>query len=562
MAGSADREPDMTTSPSLAIEMRGITKRFNGVVANDHVDFDARFGEVHALVGENGAGKSTLMNVLAGRYRPDAGTVAIDGRAVQFHSPRDAIRHGVGMVYQHFMLVEPFTVAENMLLGREGQGTWLETAAVERRIAALGERFGLGVEPRARIWQLSVGEQQRVEILRALYRGARILVLDEPTAVLTPQEATGLIRTLRGMAAEGYCVVFISHKLDEVLAVADRVTVLRRGKSVTTVEARGTDRQSLARLMVGRELAAFVEHPADETAEGRRQRAEGRGQTADGQTDRRADELTCSLSHLPSALCPLPSAVLDLRGVGALGDRGLPALAEIDLGVGRGEILGVAGVAGNGQRELAEVITGLREATSGTIRVGDRDVTNRSPAEIAAAGVAHVPEDRLADGLVPGMDVAGNAILRSYRRPPLARGPLLVPRAIAAFADRLIQDYDVKTPSRRTRLGLLSGGNQQKLLLARELSGEPRVIVAVHPTRGVDVGATETIHRLLLEQRRRGAAILLISEDLDELLALADRIAVLFGGRIMGTVPAAAADPERLGLLMAGIRPEAAGADG
>src|SRR5262245_1760842 len=309
-------------TPPLAIEMRGITKRFAGVVANDGVDFDARFGEVHALIGENGAGKSTLMSVLAGLYRPDAGTVAIAGQAVQFHSPRDAIGHGIGMVYQHFMLVETFTVAENMLLGREGQGTWLETGAVEREIAALGERFGLEIDPRARIWQLSVGEQQRVEILRALYRGARILVLDEPTAVLTPQEATGLIRTLRGMATEGFCVVFISHKLDEVLAVADRVTVLRRGKSVATVGARETDRHTLARLMVGRELAALVEHPAEETGDGSRE------------------------SGVDNRLAPdsrLPSPVLELSGIGAMGDKGLPALVDVDLEVREGEILGIAG---------------------------------------------------------------------------------------------------------------------------------------------------------------------------------------------------------------------------
>jgi ABC-type uncharacterized transport system ATPase subunit len=460
---------------------------------------------------------------LAGLYRPDAGTVAIGGEVVQFRSPRDAIAHGIGMVYQHFMLVEPFTVAENMLLGREGQGMMLETAAVEREIAALGKRFGLAVDPRARIWQLSVGEQQRVEILRALFRGAKILVLDEPTAVLTPQEADELIRTLRGMAAEGFCVVFISHKLDEVVAVSDRVTVLRRGKTVATVNAKETDRHSLARMMVGRELAAFVEHPDEE----------------------------------PHEAVAAGDVMLDLRGVGALGDKGLPALVDVDFVVRAGETLGIAGVAGNGQRELAEVVTGLRRATVGAIRVGGRDLTNRSPAEIAEAGVAHVPEDRLADGLIPGMDLAGNAILRDYRRSPLAHGPFLVPRAIAAFTDRLIREYDIKAPSRRTRLRLLSGGNQQKLLLARELSGNPRVIVAVHPTRGVDVGATETIHRLLRQQRWRGAAILLISEDLDELLALADRIAVLYDGRVIGTVPAASADREQLGVLMVGIQPEA-----
>ena len=510
------------TDRPLAIELRGITKRFAGVVANDGVDFDARYGEVHALVGENGAGKSTLMSILAGLYRPDAGTVRINGELVHFRAPGDAIAHGIGMVYQHFMLVDPFTVAENMLLGKEGQGTWLDTATVEREITELGRRYGLEIDPKARIWQLSVGEQQRVEILRLLYRGARILVLDEPTAVLTPQETAGLIKTLREMAAAGFCVVFISHKLDEVLAVADRITVLRRGRVVATVNARETNKHTLARLMVGRELASLVEHPAEEP-------------------------------HEPVA----PGEVLlEVRRLCAEGDRGLPALIDVDLDVRAGEILGVAGVAGNGQRELAEVITGLRRVTRGMVRVGGKDVTNRSPAEIAAAGVAHVPEDRLADGLVPGMDLASNAILRDYAEPPLSQGPFLVPRAIAAFADRLIRDYDVKAPGRRTRLRNLSGGNQQKLLLARELSGQPRVIVAVHPTRGVDVGATETIHLLLREQRSRGAAILLISEDLDELLALSDRIAVLYGGRVMGTVPAADADRERIGLLMAGIAPD------
>lgn len=537
-----------------AIEMRGITKRFAGVVANDGVEFDARFGEVHALIGENGAGKSTLMSVLAGLYRPDAGTVAISGQPVQFHSPRDAIEHGIGMVYQHFMLVEPFTVAENMLLGREGQGTWLETAPVERAITELGERFNLQIDPRARIWQLSVGEQQRVEILRALYRGARILVLDEPTAVLTPQEATSLITTLRGMAAEGFCIVFISHKLDEVLAVADRITVLRRGKTVTTLDTRGTDRHALARLMVGRELAAFVEETEAGSGTLMEMTPDPAHLRAQGETGRSLERISpSSPSHLPA---------LSLRNVSAVGDKGVPALVGVDLDVAPGEILGIAGVAGNGQRELAEVVTGLRRVTGGTVGVGEREITNASVAAIAAEGVAHVPEDRLADGLIPGLDLARNAILREYQRPPIARGAFLVPKAIAEFADRLIREYDVKAPGRQTRLRLLSGGNQQKLLLARELSGEPKVIVAVHPTRGVDVGATETIHRLLREQQQRGAAILLISEDLDELLALSDRIAVLYSGRVMGTVAVADAELARLGAWMAGIHQDAATAHG
>ena len=501
-----------------ALELTAITKRFGAVVANDAASFAASWGEVHALVGENGAGKSTLMSVVAGLYRPDNGTVEIDGKPVEFRSPKDAIRHGVGMVYQHFMLVESFTVAENAILGRAETGLKLETAGVEAELDRLGVRYGLKVDPRAQVWQLSVGEQQRVEIVRLLYRGARILVFDEPTAVLTPQESAELVRTLRGLVAEGFCVVFISHKLDEVLAVADRITVMRRGSVVATVAAAATDRRALARLMIGREMLPT--------------------------------EAAGVSPALPGAVA---DQVLELVGLRANSDKGLPALVGVDLAVGKGEILGVAGVAGNGQREMAEAITGLRRVTGGRIRIGGRDLTNRPPAEIARAGVAHVPEDRLGTGLVPGMDLTANAILRDYAAPPLARGPFLVGRAIAGFADRLIRDYDVKAPGRRARLRSLSGGNQQKLLLARELSGEPRLIVAVHPTRGVDIGATETIHHLLRQQRDRGAATLLISEDLDELLALCDRVAVLYEGRVMGVVPAAAADPDHLGLLMAGV---------
>ena len=513
-----------------AVEMRGITKHFGEVVANAGVDFAARSGEVHALVGENGAGKSTLMSVLTGLYRPDTGTVAIDGRPVRFRSPRDAIDAGIGMVHQHFTLVDSLTVAENVLLGRQGQGFRLDTSTVERELDALGERHGLRVDPRARIWQLSVGEQQRVEILRVLHRGARILILDEPTAVLTPREAAGLAAALRGLADEGLCVVFISHKLDEVLALADQVTVLRRGRSVGTVDAAATDRRSLARLMVGRELLP---------------------------EDRR---LT------PTAGTPARETVLEVVGLRAEGDRGRPALDGVDLRVGAGESLGIAGVAGNGQRELAEVVTGLRRATAGRVVIGGQDLTNRSPRAVAAAGVAHIPEDRLATGLVGGLDLAANAILRGYRVRPLTRGPLLAGRAIARFTDRLLDANDVQAPGRSTPAGRLSGGNQQKLLLGRELDGRPRLVVAVHPARGVDVGATETIHRLLREQRAAGAATLLISEDLDELLALSDRIAVLFEGRVVGEVESATADHEQLGLLMAGVTgqpgTERAGFDG
>lgn len=509
---------------AAAVAMHGISKRFGPVVANDGVEFVSAWGEVHALVGENGAGKSTLMGILAGLYRPDEGVVTIDGAPVRFRSPRDAIAHGIGMVYQHFMLVDPFTVAENVVLGERTSGVALELPRIEQRLRELSDTYGLGVDPRARIWQLSVGEQQRVEILRLLYLGAKILVFDEPTAVLTPQEAKSLIRTLRGLAAQGFTVIFISHKLDEVLEVADRISILRRGKVVATMPTAETDRRTLARLMVGRELAAFVANPSAE----------------------------------PHEDVPTGDVVLALRGVEAIGEKGLPALRDVTLDVRAGETLGIAGVAGNGQTELAEVITGLRRSTKGTIQVSGSEVTNRPAAEIARTGVAHVPEDRLATGLIGGMDLSANAILRNYGAAPLSRGSLLVNKAIAAFTDRLIYDHDVKTPGRWAKVRNLSGGNQQKLLMGRELVGEPRLIVAVHPTRGVDIGATEAIHSALRQQRTRGAATLLISEDLDELLAVSDRIAVLFDGRVMGIVAARDADPEQLGLMMAGVTQEAA----
>ncbi|MDP8907947.1 MAG: ATP-binding cassette domain-containing protein, partial [Chloroflexota bacterium] len=413
-------------------------------------------------------------------------------------------------------LVESFTVAENVLLGGREDGLRLETARTERDLTELSRRYGLAVDPRAYVWQLSVGEQQRVEIIRLLHHGARTLVLDEPTAVLTPRESDELIRTLRGLAAEGFCVVFISHKLDEVLAVADRITVMRRGRTVGTVAAGETDRRELARLMVGRELAGALLR--DEEAAAHR----------------------------------LGEPILEVRGLQARNDKRLPALDGIDLVVRAGETLGIAGVAGNGQRELAEVITGLRPATGGSVLIGGRDLTNRSPGEIARAGVAHIPEDRLGTGLVGTLDVAHNAIVRTYSERPIARGPFLAGRAIARFADRLIGAYDVKTPGRAARLRSLSGGNQQKLLLARELAGEPKLIVAVHPTRGVDVGATEAIHAVLRAQHARGAATLLIGEDLAELHALCDRIAVLYEGRVMGVLDAHDTDLERAGLMMAG----------
>ena len=512
--------PSTPTEPQRApaVALRGISKRFGPTIANDDVTFIANWGEVHALVGENGAGKSTLMSILVGLYRPDRGTVEIDGVDQRFRSPRDAIAAGIGMVYQHFMLVDTFTVAENVLLGVRDGGHLNDTRQIEQELSKLGAKYALQVDPKAEVWHLGVGEQQRVEILRLLYLGAKILVFDEPTAVLTPQESASLIATLRALAAEGYCVIFISHKLDEVLAVADRITVMRRGRVSGETTPADTDRRTLARMMVGRDLAEFVEHPEVE----------------------------------PHPEMPMGDVLLEVSDLQAFGDNGLPALQGVSFEVRGGEVLGIAGVAGNGQRELAETITGLRHVSGGVVTIDGTAMTNASPRAIARSGVAHIPEDRLATGLIGAMDLSENAILRDYEEAPIAKGSFLNGGAIATFTDQLIRRQDVKTPGRWAKVRTLSGGNQQKLLLARELAGDPKVIVAVHPTRGVDVGASEAIHDSLRDQRSRGAATLLISEDLDELLALSDRIAVLYEGKVTGVVQAAGADREHLGMLMAG----------
>lgn len=503
------------SSITPAVQLRGVTKRFPGVLANDHIDLVVRQGEVHALLGENGAGKSTLMNILSGLYRPDDGEILLYGEPVVLRSPRDAIQHGIGMVHQHFMLVDMFTVAENMALGMEEPRFVLNLPEIERKIRQLATQYGLQVNPRAYVWQLSVGEQQRVEILKMLYRGARILILDEPTAVLTPGETGELFKTLRQMARSGRSVIFISHKLDEVLAISDRITVLRRGKVVATVNAAETDRAELARLMVGREVLFRVEKGGVETG----------------------------------------AQILHVSDLTANNDMGLPALRGVSFSIAAGEILGIAGVAGNGQRELAELITGLRSATGGSVIICDRDMTNCSPAEFISQGASHIPEDRLGTGSVPNLAVSDNVILKGYRSSPLARGPFLDQRAIGTFTDGLIATYDIDTPGRHTAVKLLSGGNLQKTIIAREIATRPRLMVAMYPTRGLDVGATEMVRRTLLEQRAQGAAILLVSEDVDELLQLADRIAVMYEGRIMGIVPAEEARREEIGLMMAGSQP-------
>jgi general nucleoside transport system ATP-binding protein len=498
-----------------AIVCRGITKRFPGVLANDHIDFDVAEGEVHALLGENGAGKSTLSNILTGLYRADEGELEIRGQPVVFQAPRDALDAGICMVHQHFRLVEPFTVAENVVLGDHrdiGRSFRFDPRAVERRVAELGQRYGLAVAPRARIWQLSVGEQQRVEILKALYREARILILDEPTAVLTPQEAAGLFDTLRSMAAEGRTVVFISHKLHEVMAVADRVTVLRRGRSIATLRVSETSSRALAHLMVGREL---------EGAKRRRPHTGG-------------------------------DVVLSVEGLWADGDRGVAAVKDVSLAVCAGEIVGIAGVAGNGQRELAETITGIRRASKGVVRVDGRVLRNGDPRAAIRARVAHIPEDRLHTGVAPSLSIASNAVLKSYRDDEYSHGPILRLRAIGERARWLIQHFDVHAAGPEVPARQLSGGNLQKVVIGREFAATPRVLIAAGPTRGLDVGAIESVQEYLRNAAELDVAVLLISEDLDEVLALADRIAVLYEGRVAGEVNADLATVEEVGLLMAG----------
>ena len=503
-----------------AVALRGITKRFPAVVANDGVNFEAAAGEVHALLGENGAGKSTLSNILTGLYRPDEGEILLAGRPVEFHSPRDAITAGIAMVHQHFRLVSPFTVAENVVLGDQqdlGRAFLLRTRVIEQRVAELSSRYGLAVDPRARIWQLSVGEQQRVEILKALYQDARILILDEPTAVLTPQEADALFETIRAMAADGRTVIFISHKLHEVKAVADRVTVLRRGRSLATASTAEATPRSLAALMVGREVEIGRRH-------------EDRPQVGE--------------------------VVLALDGVCADGDRGVPAVNEVSLEVRRGEIVAIAGVAGNGQRELSETIVGMRPTTKGTVEVGGRRLRSGDPRSAIRAGVAYVPEDRLGTGVAPTMSIASNLVLKSYRRSPVSRGPFLRFAHIRELALRSIDKYDVRASGPDEPAWQLSGGNLQKVVLSREFSGEPAVLVAASPTRGLDVSSIETVHAYLREAASAGVGVLLLSEDLDEILALADRIAVMYKGGIAGEREARSATVEELGLLMAGGQEE------
>jgi simple sugar transport system ATP-binding protein len=499
---------------TLAVELRNIDKAFYGVKANEDVNFQLRRGEVHALLGENGAGKSTLCSILAGLYRPDAGEMEVEGEPAHFKSPKDALAAGIGMVYQHFRLVPNLTVAENLALGHPKLGLRVDQKELQAEAAELGESYGLPVDPGARIWQLSVGEQQRVEILKLLYRNVNVLILDEPTAVLTPQEGQQLFKTMRQMAGEGRSVIFVSHKLHEVKQVSDRVTVLRGGKTVGGVDTADAEPRDLARMMVGRDL----ELPT-------RDQQEALGQI-----------------------------VLTVKDLHVQSDRGLDAVNGASFEIRAGEVVGIAGVSGNGQRELAYGLVGLRTPTSGQVILDGEDVTTTDVLSHVKKGFAYVPQNRLGMGLAPGLTTEDNLALKAFRDPPYSQGRRLVASAFRDRGSDLIDRYDIRGVQPGLPIRLLSGGNLQKALIAREVELRPKVLIARSPTRGLDVGATEAVRNLVLAERARGTGVLLISEDLDELLALSDRLLVLYEGEIVGRLPAEEATAERLGLLMAGQR--------
>jgi ABC-type uncharacterized transport system ATPase subunit len=498
----------------MKLELRGITKRFPGVVANDSVDLTVEEGQIHALLGENGAGKTTLMNILYGLYRADEGEIRIDDRPLHFDSPRDAIAAGLGMVHQHFMLVPVFTVTENVILGVETTGPFgfIDRRKAAQKVGEISRRYGLDVPPEALVEELPVGVQQRVEIVKALYREAQVLILDEPTAVLTPQETEELFEVMQALRESGKSIIFITHKLKEVLAVADRITVLRRGQVVGTADPATTSDEELAAMMVGRAVA-----------------------------------LTVTKGHARPG-----EPVLEVGDLVVADDRGQKVVDEVSFDVRAGEILCVAGVQGNGQTELVEALTGLRPAQSGSIRLLGKDFTAASPKQVLQAGAAHVPEDRQRDGLILEFAVADNLILNTYDLPPFARWFVRDDRAIERSAEERTKAFDVRTPSVRQPVATLSGGNQQKVIIAREFSRPIKLLVASQPTRGLDVGSIEYIHRRLVESRDQGVAVLIISVELDEVLALADRIAVMYRGRIVDVLPAERATREGLGLLMAG----------
>ena len=499
-----------TASPVLEVE--GVTKTFPGVVANEDVSFSLNEGEIHCLLGENGAGKSTLVNMVFGLYRPDSGTIRVRGEPVRFEDSGDAIARGIGMVHQRFQLVPVFTVAENIILGNEvTKGAFLDMDTARRQIDSLAERYGLAVDPDATVGDLSVGEQQRVELVKALFRDADILILDEPTAVLTPGEVDDFFGVVESLTGQGKSIIFITHKLREVLAVADRITVLRAGRVVGTAAAAGATQQSLANLMVGRDVVFRVD-----------------------KTDAQ-----------PGA------PVIGVQGLRADDDRGAETVSGFDAEVRAGEIFGVAGVQGNGQRELVEAICGMRPITGGRVEMLGQDVTGWTPRQICQLGVAHVPENRDKHGLVGQYSIADNLVLNRYHQRPFSRNGIRNAAAISAEAEELVEQFDVRAPNIGAAADTLSGGNRQKVIVARELTGDIGALVIAQPTRGLDVGSIEFIHRKIIELRDRGIGVLLVSAELDEIMSLSDRIGVLYRGRLVGTVDAADATREELGLLMA-----------
>ncbi len=496
------------------VELKGIVKYFPNVVANDKIDFDLQEGEIHALLGENGAGKTTLMNILYGLYQPDGGEIKIKGKRVFIDSPKKAISLGIGMVHQHFTLVPSFSVLENIMLGLP-KHMLSKPSKLRSELQELSKGYGLRIEPNAKIWQLSVGEMQRVEIMKLLYRDVDVLILDEPTAVLTPQEAEYLFKTLKRLANSGKSIVFISHKLHEVMEIADRITVLRRGKVVNTVNKIETSVEKLAEMMVGRQIVLRVKKERQQ---------------------------------------PSDKVVLKLEGVKCFNDKGLLALKGISLEVKEGEILGIAGVAGNGQRELAEVVTGLRIVEEGRVWFSGKDITNKGSKILIDMGGGYIPADRLRFGVAPNLNVADNLILKNYRRPPLSYGISLNQEAISSFADRLIKEYEIMVSDRSMPAKLLSGGNLQRVIIARELQENTKLIIAFNPTRGLDVSATEFVYNRLLESANKGTAVLLIAGDLEEIFTLSDRVAVLYEGEITGYVPPDERYLKTIGLLMAGVK--------
>lgn len=503
------------------LEVRDITKRFPGVLANDKVSINLQKGEIHALLGENGAGKSTLMSIIYGLYNADSGEVFVNGKPTHIREPRDAIALGIGMVHQHFQLIGPFTVVENVMLGNEiSVGPMLDRRAAERRVRQLSEQYGLEVDPRMHIQDLPVGAQQRVEILKALFRNADILILDEPTAVLTPQETEGLFQIMRSLVERGVSIIFITHKLKEVLAICDRITVMHLGKVVGTVEPKDATEALLAEMMVGRKVILQVEKEPARPGE----------------------------------------PVLGVRNLNVLDSRLLPAVRDVSFEVHAGEILGIAGVQGNGQTELVEAITGLREVKSGSISIEGVNVTHKSPRTIIELGVAHIPEDRNKDGLVGPFALMDNLILNTYYLPPFAHGIVMDEGQERRNAEELMAKFDIRAPNINVTTSSLSGGNQQKAIVAREFSRPIKLLVAAQPTRGLDVGSIEFIHNQIVHKRDEGAAVLLVSAELDEIMSLSDRIAVMYAGRIVGVMPADKADRQTLGLLMAGVHAEASSA--